>query len=614
MNRVYKEDTPANTVIKIRNILGELGVVNYESFWGQPYQNVYSVRIDSFETEGCFGTNGKGRNRIFALASGYAEYMERLQNGFLAGTSSLNRFFLNSIKKETGFYFFPDEKFITKEEFKNLPLEYLEDIFGQKDEKEKNKQIDIYFKKLSENGFSGVLSVPFYNIKERKITYLPFNINMMLTGSNGMAAGNSITEGTFQGLCELIERYAASIVFHEQLTPPTVPMEYISQYTDEKAIIDDIEANGYKVIVKDFSCGRNLPVIGVIIIDKKKQKYRLNIGSDTSFPIAISRALTEIHQGLGDKESFEKVLLSVPTSTQEYFLKSDKVSMLKRSIELRKFTIDNSGIFPFALFRDEFSYNFNPESYTPKENYLDEVKGLITLIQNLGKNIYMRNVSFLGFPSYYIYIPQISPIGRKTTEYERENVNLIVNVNTDRIEDLFFPFKKLASNKESLQKIVDILSSPNQKDLKEIKMCELLKLELNPNYYWSSLPVTFFLTLFYYILGEYTLAIEALQVFKESTNNGKDNYYTEVTKYFKLLEKGKDLVTIKHSISSEIINDFSSVENIFCNIDIPNCPDCNNCSMYKNCLTKNKVDFSKRIMNKMKSNLVNQDDFECFIN
>lgn len=35
----------------------------------------------------------------------------------------------------------------------------------------------------------------------------------MLTGSNGMSAGNSSYEAIFQGICELFERYAASEVF-----------------------------------------------------------------------------------------------------------------------------------------------------------------------------------------------------------------------------------------------------------------------------------------------------------------------------------------------------------------------------------------------------------------
>jgi hypothetical protein len=489
-------------------------------------------------------------------------------------------------------------------------IEYLNDVFGRKTDKVIEKEIDLYFKKLEENGFKGVLSVPFFNVKKQNITYLPFNINLMLTGSNGMAAGNSIAEGSFQGICELLERYAASLVFHEQLTPPTIPWEYVSQYSAEMKIINDVVANGYEVIVKDFSCNKKLPVIGVIIIDKETQKYRLNVGSDTSFPIALSRALTEIHQGVENKESFEKVLLSIPTKEQDYFLKTDKLSMLKRSIELKKFIINNGGVFPVTLFAKKESYKFNSDTFLPKDNYLQEVKSLIGLIKDLDQNIYMRDVSFLGFPSFYIYIPKLSPIGKKTTKYDNENVNLTVNVNTDLVEDLFFPFNQLIASKEKIKNLIDIISSPNQKEIKDIKMCKVLKIEFKPEFYWSSLLVSFFLTLFYFIIEEYTLAIESLTVFMEETNNKEDKYYNNVLHYFKLLEQGESQYNIKKAVPFEIITDFASSENIFSKIDIPNCPDCNNCALSENCLTKHKVNFSKRILLKMRETQVCQDPFK----
>jgi hypothetical protein len=41
------------------------------------------------------------------------------------------------------------------------------------------------------------------------------------------------------------------------MTPPTVPKEFLAQFPGESAIIQDIERDGrYKVIVKDFSAGR----------------------------------------------------------------------------------------------------------------------------------------------------------------------------------------------------------------------------------------------------------------------------------------------------------------------------------------------------------------------
>lgn len=610
MNRIYKEDTPINTIVKIRKILSDLNVLNYESFWGNPYKNVFSVRIESFDTEGRFGTNGKGKNRLYALASGYAEYMERIQNGLLTGTSSLNRFFLNKIKTKTGFYFYPDEKFLSESEFNELPLEYLFDIFGSREKSVIANEIKLYFKRLNDNGYPGVLAVPYYNVRDQKLTYLPFNINLMLTGSNGMSAGNSVYEGVFQGICELLERYAASIVYFEQLTPPTIPMSFLKKFPEEFFIIEEIISSGYKVIVKDFSCNKHLPVIGVIIVKEDEKKYRLNVGADTCFYVALSRALTEIHQGIKDKSAFESVLLPIPQEEHPYFLNDDKVSMLQRSIELRKFTINNSGVFPFSLFQNKESYSFNSNTFNHKPTYKEEVDSLLNIILDNNDNLYIRDVSFLGFPSYHIYIPKISPIGRKTTQVDRENVNLNTNVRTDEIEDLFFPFESLISDNTKLNKLVEIIASPNQKDISEVKMCDLLKLEFKAEFYWSTIPASFFLVLFYYILKDYKSSVSYLDIFLESTKNEKDPYYQNIRKYLNYLSLGQDNEYIKKEIPSEIINTFKDNSSLFANIGIPHCPDCGKCLLKDNCLTFGKVDYSIRINNKMKENFIDQNNLK----
>lgn len=168
--RIYKEDTPENTIKKIRDILYNIGLTTYETFWGNPYEGIYSVRIETTEKQGKFGTNGKGRNVEYTLASGYAEFLERIQNGLYTTTSSINRKFLNKIKQETGFYFYPDEKFITKEQFLQLPKDYLDDVFGNKSSEERKAITDLLFDRLKENGYVGILSVPFLNLKIKMLS------------------------------------------------------------------------------------------------------------------------------------------------------------------------------------------------------------------------------------------------------------------------------------------------------------------------------------------------------------------------------------------------------------------------------------------------------------
>ena len=128
MARVYKESQPLETVSKIRNILSGLSIFTYESMWCNPYPNIYSARVECESSDGGFGTNGKGRNRQYTLASAYAEFIERLQNGYISGIYGLNRFFLKQIKQKAGFYYYPDEKILSEKEFRELPSAYLNDL------------------------------------------------------------------------------------------------------------------------------------------------------------------------------------------------------------------------------------------------------------------------------------------------------------------------------------------------------------------------------------------------------------------------------------------------------------------------------------------------------
>ena len=220
----------------------------------------------------------------------------------------------------------------------------------------------------------------------------------MITGSNGMSAGNSENEGVFQGLCEIIERAAASTVYNQNLTPPTIPIEFIKNNQILYNTIKEIEKQGYDVIVKDFSAGYNLPVVGTLIINKKKKKYRLNVGADTCFDVALSRTLTEIHQGISNKKDLESIMLDIPRN------KRAKKNTEKFTIDedLEKFFQDGTGVFTSAIFDTKESYLFNESTFCDSQDYNSGCKYLIKLIESLEAKVFIRDTSFLGFPSFYI--------------------------------------------------------------------------------------------------------------------------------------------------------------------------------------------------------------------
>ena len=121
----YKHNTPEETVNKIRGILSGIDILLLEKHFIN--SNRYSCRV-SIGNNGLadlnIGTNGKGRSFEYSLASGYAEFAERLQNRILldahrmVSDKTFNTFsFANDANEELTYTFAPEEKVIRPEDF-----------------------------------------------------------------------------------------------------------------------------------------------------------------------------------------------------------------------------------------------------------------------------------------------------------------------------------------------------------------------------------------------------------------------------------------------------------------------------------------------------------------
>lgn len=590
MIRSYKEESPLTTINKIRNILSQLELLPIERKWYQPFNNLLSVRLECGNDGGDFGTNGKGRTLAYTLASAYAEFIERLQNGYILGVHGVNRCLLTTIKSEIGFYYFPDEKQICKTDFENLPQKYLRDLFNGQSPTDYNWAIDKYYRRLKSNGFDGVVSVPFYDVRKGRFKYLPYNLTVNMTSSNGMAAGNTLEECIYQGMCELMERYAVSNIYYKRLTPPTIPLNFLLGFPKETALIENIKRQGYNVEIRDFSCGEGIPAVGVLIIDLQKKRYHLNVGVDTCFNIALSRALTEILQGIENDKDFRSMMLPIPIKEHDYFMDDSIPSLNKRSLEIRKFIINGQGVFPASLFYPTPSYPFSESNFSPKESYRDEVKYICKFLMDKGFDIYIRDVSFLGFPSCYIYIPQFSIFGKKSIEDASNVKSISETVDIDSLEDLFFTNKDYW-DKNTITQMMNIVSPERKNNFQNVKMQDILRLEFKSDCYWSFLPANFFLSLWAYAIGEYDNAIMYLKSFMSETKTKRDKYYSTILSYFTVVRdnqiKGRRLKTT--NIPKEIVESFSSIKRMFSEIEIPTCPNCSSCPLRTNCLTKQKL-------------------------
>ena len=559
------------------------------------------------ETIDGFGTNGKGDSKEYALASAYGEFAERLQNNLHLGAKALTRRLYKKIKDDTGYCFYPDEHIMTKNEILELPSDFLK-AFENDIEMELYEYIDMYFNRLEENGFDGLLGVPFYNLQKKEVQYFPFNILQSLTGSNGMCAGNSPAEAIFQGICELLERYSTNLIYNNQLTPPTIPIDILKNYSKQYALIEEIEKEGYKVIIKDFSAGKKLPCVGTIIIDEDRNYYRLNVGSDTHFPIALSRSLQEIFQGIKEKNHLRNVMLPIPNVEYDYFLNNDKASIDIRKEQFIQFTIDGKGVFPKSLFNSKSSYELDLNIFNGDSSYEDQIKFLVSFINNLGFNIYIRDVSFLGFPAYHVLIPEISVLGKKSPSFIRngDESDIQRSFISDKIEDAFYPFSKMDKSKAKF-----LISALENEPLELMK--DVLKLDFKYNSLWGQLKVSYFLVVLSVFLEDYKKAINFMNIHLSNIDIDKYPYYKAAMLYLKDKEnniefKVTNIELIKRfgiEIGNEIIKDFDP-KNGLNGINFPLCPDCDKCSLIQDCKTYGIVNLSINLNNYVKNSNTNQ--------
>ena len=289
-NNNYKEFHPNETLKNIRSILNGLGIQVYEKSWYNYKDYCYSVRIQADEFNNV-GMNGKGVSRVYALASAYGEFMERLQNRNLF----FRKYGLKPDKNS-----FPDEVTFDSNEFyaKTKHLEEL--ILGFPND-------DI--KSLIEDEPSTRSCAPFKDLIDNVIEYLPSKFIAFACGTNGMCAGNSEAEALIHGICEIFERYVSKKIVLEKLLLPEIPF---TEVKSEKLLhaLKYLKKLNYTIKIKDCTLGGKYPVIGLLVMNKDKTKFQLKLGSDPIFEIALERCLTEIFQGF-DLNNFQKGLLPV---------------------------------------------------------------------------------------------------------------------------------------------------------------------------------------------------------------------------------------------------------------------------------------------------------------
>ena len=592
----YKECPPLETVQKIRNILFDnklfLQEVQYNNSKLFKSGRVYlsSNKLEKLN----IGTGGKGVSYEYSLASAYAEFMERIQNFFLisgqkyALKSNLRKddfnYFQNKLESEDLFveYLFdPREKKINIEESIRSNKKFFFDFFPFIDD----EQEMISFLR-DELNFKQVVSVPFYSLKERIEMHLPLEVIHITTGSNGMASGNTQYEALIQGFCEIFERYVGRELYFNNITPPNIPLDFFKDtriYNSIKSIIKD---NFYEIIIKDCSLGKNLPVIGVLIIDQKNGKYNFNLGSSLNPEIALERCLTEIYQN--------------PKGIHWLDLKFDTDS--KNVSEEYKYVNGNlifncsNGYWPISLFSATPDYLFSGLTTSLNISDIEDLEFIKDKIAELGFDIYIRDVSFLGFPSYYIAVPGMSqfPMSKKHYFLFGDSVE-----NLRKMRDI-----RSIDNREYIKIAKSINKDYDYLKMIDYKTTDVFLYNTDDDLHELDLELLFFMI--NYKVGNYEYSLKYIDVFLENKDFSIYKYYFAIRDFTYLKNEDynnsdiESLLAIKYGqeTAKEIIEDIGEPEKIFNNYEWTSCFHCEQCELINSCRYFDVLSIIKRMQKK----------------
>lgn len=540
----YKAVTPEKTVENIQSILSnnQIPVICSSRGDGDLFCS-YRLSITDKNDE-TIGTNGKGMTPIYAMASAYAEMMERFQNRVVI--------YPNPAWIGKDYRFFPDEenRHISQKEIIPLVNKYTPRVAPSDDHA--LPEFDCRF-------------VSFFHINTKSVDMLPYSILRWVNGSNGMCAGNIPEEAMIQGFNEIFERYALQEIYLRRLTPPDIPAETFSG----TSILNNLERMrqeyGMTYRIKDCSLGEGFPVIGLLIYNSDKSKYIVQYGADLSLRVALERCFTEIFQGhTAQTLNFENELNSCESL--------DLFNEFKRSL------VYGRGRMPIEFFGDTPSYEFDINSHIKVgANFKEDLSNIVRWLLDRNYNIYIRDNSFMGFPAYHICVPGLSDI-------DKEFCRL-----ADRIVD-----KQLTENSVNPLWRLPLLSNEQLEDavfLLERMDKDIVTLAPHNRSKNNNVNRMLLLMLIYYKLGDDAKTLEYLCQYinkREVKNMTIPRYYYAIRN--KLL--GIDISEAFERNDIQIAEQFlDNRESALKNSILPTCNDCTRCLMKEGC----RYEFLQRV-------------------
>lgn len=421
----YKARDPSVTIEHARGVLRACDLFVVETHRTHGVSGVHFCRLmlgDEDVRALNIGVNGKGLTARWALASAYGELMERLQNGVLLPQRqswfATGRYLQGSADGGSGLHVRLRERGLLLEHL------YAPDEVYQDAERVVAECGDVLVRMLRAPGGAPMVEylrglsslgepipcLPFYSVTAGEVRLLPAEMLRLTCASNGMCAGNTPSEALVQGLSEVVERYAMRVLHLDGVVPPTVPLEWFAGTIVHDRLQRIRESQGMTVVVKDCSLGLGLPVLGLLLVDAGRRRWAFHIGADPSPITALERCLTELYQG--DRHALAGRFHEMPRRGEGCGADgAARPSQDERSVRraaYREAVVTGSGRYPPAVLGSGASYGFTGFEHPVSVSDEDDLRYLVDKVTGLGFDLFVRDVSALGFPAYQVYVPGMS--------------------------------------------------------------------------------------------------------------------------------------------------------------------------------------------------------------
>jgi ribosomal protein S12 methylthiotransferase accessory factor len=313
---------------------------------------------------------------------------------------------------------------------------------------------------LDNGEYLNIYNVSYYCVNTDDVVFLPERLLVASTGSSGMCAGNTAAEAITQGICEIFERFVLKQIYYGEPNLPDIPKALFKKYNACTVFINGFEERGFEVIIKDCSFGGRYPVVGVFL--RKGNFCVFKLGASPHFSVATERCFTEIFQGRR-VNGIENVFVPIEGN---YNSKSNDVFKRDKYWDeqfYKTLTFDSGSLKSFIL---EKNTCFDEKNLFTFDN-MSDTSTLVRLINRSVKDetLYIRDTSFLGFPTFYVYMPAFSTLyysdfdNLKLTEKERL-VKIFFNLENINEQDRMYLNKSL-QNKKKQYPIKEILVQIN---------------------------------------------------------------------------------------------------------------------------------------------------------